>query len=97
MVLVLLLIGRESGAINQITERSNEKPKQTQITFNTQVKIALLLKNKLVFFFSYFQHVKVQLVAKFKVIVQGPKMETSRGSRACTTGILNKSLSFGGF
>ena len=29
-----------------ITERSNAKPKQTRITFNTQVKIALILKGR---------------------------------------------------
>ena len=43
LVLVLLLIGRESGAsfFKPITKRSNAKPKKTQITFDTQVKTAV--------------------------------------------------------
>ena len=43
MVLVLVLIGRESGArfFNQSLSVVNAKPKQTQLTFDTQVKTAL--------------------------------------------------------
>ncbi len=46
LVLVLLLIGRESGAsvLKPITKRSNAKPMQTRITFDTQVKTALIVE-----------------------------------------------------
>ncbi len=46
LVLILLLVGWEIGASLPITKSSNakQKPKQTRITFDTQVKIAQISK-----------------------------------------------------
>ena len=49
LVLVLHLIGRERGAsILDQSERSKAKPMQSLITFDTQLKIALITKLKFV-------------------------------------------------